>query len=331
MPIALALVDQVCAQPFTKNTNQSRKLRSILAGGSGNSIPASTQTAVISGGVNNTASGPRSTVSGGQQNTAGSEGASWATVGGGYNNTASAHASTIAGGSGNVASIYHATVAGGSANAASGPNATVGGGHLNTASGSASTVPGGFMNTAAHRNSFAAGNRAKTTDPGQFVWADGQDKDFAPVWANGTNTFNVRARGGVRFDSGDSGFNQTIYWRPGNADWDITSDSAAKENFQQIDTRDVLRRLASLPITEWNFKGHTQRNIGPMAQDWHKAFPSLSTSDKVINSGDLQGVSLVAIQGLVEELKDRDKAIGELKAELRALREEVRGKSPPAE
>ncbi len=50
-----------------------------------------------------------------------------------------------------------------------------------------------------------------------------------------------------------------------------------------------------------------------MAQDFHAAF-ALGSDDKTISTLDSDGVMYAAIQGLVEELKDRDKAIEELKA-----------------
>ena len=60
------------------------------------------------------------------------------------------------------------------------------------------------------------------------------------------------------------------------------------------------------------------------------AFP-ISEDDKKINTAHLHGVTLAAIQGLGEQIKLRDAAIDELKAELHALREEVRSNLPPAE
>ena len=50
-----------------------------------------------------------------------------------------------------------------------------------------------------------------------------------------------------------------------------------------------------------------------MAQDFHAAF-GLGYDDKTIATADSDGVMYAAIQGLVEELTERDKTIEELKA-----------------
>jgi hypothetical protein len=50
-----------------------------------------------------------------------------------------------------------------------------------------------------------------------------------------------------------------------------------------------------------------------MAQDFHAAF-GLGADDKTITTLDTDGVTLAAIKGLVEELKERDQEIAGLKA-----------------
>lgn len=299
-----------------------------IVGGLSNNVTG--KFAAVGGGFQNKASGDAATVGGGYQNTNSS---AIATVSGGANNKASGEGAAVGGGSGNVASGGGATVGGGGNNAASGEVAVVGGGYQNTNSGFYGTlsggadntvgsdfasVPGGRQNAATNAYGFAAGRRAKTTAPGQFVWADSQDIDYKPSWLLPADTFNVRARGGVRFTSDSGGANQTVSWAPGGASWSFTSDAATKEDFRGVDVRDILRRVASMPVTEWNYIGYAQRHIGPTAQDWHAAFP-LNESDKTVNTADMHGVSLAAIKGLVEELKDRDKAINELKAKNREL------------
>ena len=52
-----------------------------------------------------------------------------------------------------------------------------------------------------------------------------------------------------------------------------TSDRAAKENFTAVNPRDVLDKVAALPLARWNFKAAPGLDhIGPMAQDFHAAF-----------------------------------------------------------
>ena len=67
-----------------------------------------------------------------------------------------------------------------------------------------------------------------------------------------------------------------------------------------------------MPITSWAYKtDNTTRHIGPMAQDFHKAF-GLGGSDKSIATVDADGVALAAIQGLHQMMKDKDAKIGTL-------------------
>jgi len=310
---------------------------------SGNSNNASTNWATVGGGYQNTASGPYATVGGGYQNTAsGSD----ATVGGGFVNTASGLRATVGGGSENTASgSWYATVGGGDANTASGSWATVGGGDANTASGSNATVGGGYTNTAS--GSFATvpgGVRAFATNSGAFVWSGDSSEDTGSF---GNNTFTVRAEGGVRFYSAN-GAGTGVSLAAGSGTWTSLSDRNAKENFELVDGTAILAKVAAMPVMTWNYKTQKAgiRHIGPMAQDFKKAF-GIGETDTGITTVDADGVALAAIQGLIEELKARDKTIEELKAksaefeskaaemdalksEMRTLRDQVQSALPPA-
>lgn len=307
-----------------------------IGGGLGNVVNTLSSYATISGGAANSVNAAHAVIGGGGAN---SNSSLYGTIGGGLGNYAEGEYNTVAGGYLNRIDQYDAV-----------PNyATVSGGFNNSANGEYAAVPGGYMNRAFGDYSFAAGRRARADYHGSFVWADSQDEDFSAFFKD---TFNVRAKYGSHFKGGqfvvttgsgvffESPTNNSVYWTPGDSDWTFTSDAASKENFRDVDPRDMLRRVAALPITEWNYIGYTQRNIGPTAQDWQKAFSEFSRSDKSINSGHMQGVALAAIKGLAEELKDRDKMIEELKAksaeldvlksEFRTLRDQVQSVLPPA-
>jgi hypothetical protein len=101
------------------------------------------------------------------------------------------------------------------------------------------------------------------------------------------------------------------------------SDRNLKENFARVTPREVLDKVAALPITRWNFKNDPATpHLGPMAQDFHVAF-GLGTDDKHIATVDADGVALAAIQGLnqklTDELKRRDAENAELKQRLENL------------
>jgi hypothetical protein len=204
----------------------------------------------------------------------------------------------------------------------------VGGGDANTASGSFSCVPGGVS--------------ADATNTGSFVF-NGDSFESTASFADGT--FTVRCEGGARFYTA-TGTGVGPRLAAGGTDWVANSDSNLKTKITAINARDILAKLSQLPISSWQYRHNaTRRYIGPMAQDFHKMF-GLGDDDKGISTLDSDGVMYAAIQGLVEELKDRDQQmadrdakIGELEAksaeidqlkiELRAIREQM-SQLPPS-
>ena len=94
--------------------------------------------------------------------------------------------------------------------------------------------------------------------------------------------------------------------------------------------RDVLDKIAAMPISRWNFKGDAATpHLGPMAQDFHAAF-GLGTDDKHIATVDADGVALAAIQGLNEVVKEKDAEIQELKRAVKELKESFQKLSHPS-
>jgi hypothetical protein len=289
--------------------------------------------ATVSGGGGNTASGEGAAIGGGSANLASGD---WATVSGGDGNVVSEREAAIGGGWNNIASGNKATVGGGGENTASGGYAVVGGGNNNIASGQwHATVPGGSWNTAQGSNSFAAGSHAKASHNGAFVWGDSIGAD---IYSSGENQFIIRANGGAWFGQATSDFTPTIganvfiststgaYLSTGGT-WTNASDRNAKDNFVAVDGREVLARLAEIPIATWNYGSQDSsiRHIGPVAQDFYAAF-GLGEDDTHISTVDADGVALAAIQGLNESLREKDAQIAsqqqrldDLEARLSAL------------
>lgn len=110
-----------------------------------------------------------------------------------------------------------------------------------------------------------------------------------------------------------------------------TSDRDAKENFRPVDVKEVLDKVAALPLSQWNYKeDSSQRHLGPVAQDFYAAF-KVGPDDKHITTVDESGVALAAIQGLNQkvdrlrsELDRRNAENTELKRRLDVLEEMVR-------
>jgi hypothetical protein len=104
------------------------------------------------------------------------------------------------------------------------------------------------------------------------------------------------------------------------------SDRNLKENFEPVNAREVLEKVAALPISRWNFKGDADtEHVGPMAQDFHAAF-GVGTDERHIATVDADGVALAAIQGLNEKLKEKETELTELKARLAKLEELMKEK-----
>ena len=104
-----------------------------------------------------------------------------------------------------------------------------------------------------------------------------------------------------------------------------TSDRNAKENFTVVNPREVLAKVASLPVTEWNYKTDSKdvQHIGPMAQDFQAAFRLNGTDDKHISVVDEGGVALAAIQGLNQKLNEKDTEIQDLKRQNDSLAKQL--------
>jgi hypothetical protein len=118
--------------------------------------------------------------------------------------------------------------------------------------------------------------------------------------------------------------------------WVDNSDRNSKEQFEQVDTQDVLERLADLPVTTWNYKaeGPDTRHMGPVAQDFHGRF-GLGGDDKHISALDANGVALAGIQGLYRIIREKDAEIAtlrkqqaEMQARLAALEAKMSGERP---
>ncbi|MBS1794160.1 MAG: tail fiber domain-containing protein [Acidobacteria bacterium] len=144
------------------------------------------------------------------------------------------------------------------------------------------------------------------------------------VTASANNQVNIRGCGGFRFFT-NQGMTAGVQLAAGGGSWSSISDRNMKENFAAVDSRQILKKVLNLPISTWNYKSQDKsiRHIGTMAQDFYAAF-GVGESDKMIATIDPDGVAFAAIQGLSEELKDRDKKIAEQQQQLNDLERQVK-------
>ncbi len=102
--------------------------------------------------------------------------------------------------------------------------------------------------------------------------------------------------------------------------WTNASDKDLKENFEEVNGENLLEKIESLDISEWNYKNEADdiKHIGPTAQDFYKAF-GVGGDDKSISTVDPSGIALAAIK----ELYKKSKEVDELKKQLEELTKAV--------
>lgn len=174
----------------------------------------------------------------------------------------------------------------------------------------------GYRTTADADYSVAIGQRASTNGhAGAIVFSDGSTTDSTQASAN--NQFTVRAAGGYRLFT-NAAMSTGMQMSAGGSSWVVLSDVNRKEQFLDVDGESVLLRLRSVPVTTWRYRDEADRSVrhmGPMAQDWHRAF-GFGPDNTTINMSDFDGVNLAAVQALERRTADQAEQI-------RALRDEV--------
>ncbi len=262
----------------------------------------------VGGGYGNAANEYGTTVAGGYQNLARNE---WSTVSGGALNKAMANAGVICGGAGNTVSADRAIVLGGD---------------LNTNGGSHSVILGGSSNVIANGayESMAFGSNVNVNSPRKTIFYDGGNF----------------GRLGVNRDDNNGGVNWPLHigTHPANGNgayltftgvWFSISSRKYKENFQPFNRDDLFRKISNLDIETWQYKGSTERHVGPYAEEFNEAFDTGAIAEdgtpviESISMTDVAGVALAGVKELIndiEELKRQNAALETRIAELEGER-----------
>ncbi len=175
-------------------------------------------------------------------------------------------------------------------------------------------------------NSYALGARASTNGfQGAFVYGDATTSG-ATVTAARDHEFVVRAAGGFRFRSSAS-LATGCDMPAGSGVWVCTSSRDLKTDFADVDGENLLRGIASVPVTTWSYRTEDPavKHMGPMAQDFRAAF-GLGTDDTTIGLLDIAGVTFAGVKALetrTTELRAALREVESLRAEVAALRAEV--------
>ena len=196
-------------------------------------------------------------------------------------------------------------------------------GNNNTAIGAsafANNTTGSF-NTAIGRSALT-GNSTGNNNTAIGFGADVSTGNLTNATAIGSGA-TVNASNKIRL--GDAAVNVI----EGQVAFTASSDKTQKENFQPVDGEEVLGKIRGFELSSWNFIGHDPkkfRHYGPMAQDFFVAFGydglGQIGSETTINSGDLAGILMIAVQALEKrtaELKQKEAQIAVLESRLEAL------------
>jgi hypothetical protein len=257
-----------------------------------------------------------------------------------YPRKAAFRAGGISGTQWDAANIGSYSVAIGQDVRASGDNATAFG--LRSTAAQVSSFAAGEDNTASGAASVALGYHAHTNArQGSFVFSDRSSVDTLRAGVN--HSANWRVSGGFRiFTASNLSTGVTIQsgasvsnWGQSDAViststgaylstsgiWTNNSDRSRKRDFEAISGEDVLVRLRTVPITTWRYDVDTneRRHLGPMAQDFHRAF-GLGNDSTSIGTVDADGVALSGVQALDRRTEGQQREIDALKRENAELR-----------
>jgi hypothetical protein len=161
----------------------------------------------------------------------------------------------------------------------------------------------------------------KNNGMAQFRLIDTSPNGDAWQFSNTDNNLNISLQG-----SGSQEFvieNDGDVWI-NNGTVMVTSYRASKENFRELDSQEILERLAGLPLSDWNYRkdADTVRHIGPVSEDFFEVF-GYGEDDQHISPNDLAGVAIAAAQGLFDQVKEKDRRIESMRLEMDLLKQEM--------
>jgi hypothetical protein len=195
-------------------------------------------------------------------------------------------------------------------------------GKNSTAGGNDSVAMGNEVIANGH-DSVALGNDATAGNDGSFVFGD-RAPASTTLTTSADNQFRVRAAGGTIFYSNAS-LTAGVTLAAGGGSWSSVSDYHRKENFEALNGEEILQRLRAIPVSSWNYKSQDAsiRHIGPMAQDFYAAF-GVGEDEKLINTIDIEGVSIAAAKALDTRTTEQQAEINALKQRNAELEERLR-------
>lgn len=225
-------------------------------------------------------------------------------------------------------------VFGGAGSSATGQYAAViGGGNVVSADYGIAIAPGGATVSGSQSMAFGSssvsgirsiviGNFVNCTHNGSLMMGD--NTTSTTLNSAASNSFSARYAGGYRLYS-NATLTTGVTMAAGTSGWTNVCDRSLKENVRSVDGEAVLAALRDMPVTEWNYweADPSIRYMGPMAQDFHRAFGLGGSDSTGINSINADGVAMAAIKALERRTTELRLALEARDAELAILRERL--------
>ena len=300
---------------------------------------AAGNSSAIGGGERDTARAVYSGISCGYSNIAGSAATdTGAYVGGGYDNAALGRYSSIAGGRANSAEGFYSTVAGGFGNKAIGWQSTVAGGADNRANANNSAILGGeYHDNNGEWSSVLGGTQDTLTVNADYSVAFGAQVYLNNAYRAGFFDGTWSGNFGINRDDRDGGINFPLHVGTNTLNgngarltaggtWTNGSSRKFKDHFQPLEGKELLSKIAAMPIESWQYKGVSEKHIGPVAEDFVAAFDVGTMKDdgsrdnEYLSPGDVAGVALLGVQELLRQNQELRLLVEELKKEIEELK-----------
>lgn len=178
-------------------------------------------------------------------------------------------------------------------------------GDRNTAIGvSAGPLNNNFLNTT------CIGYNARASTGNTMVFGN----NVVTRWAFGLTTTGT----GKALEVGSDATNGNGAYLTTGGTWTNTSSRLKKEDFSAVKGLELLQKVKELPVQRWKYKGTNEYHIGPVAEDFYKAF-GLGMDDKGISTVDPSGIALAAIQEQQRIIEKQNDLILQLQKRIEAL------------
>lgn len=163
-------------------------------------------------------------------------------------------------------------------------------------------------------NTTAIGHKAIVYEPNSMRFGN----EFVQKWG-----FGVRAGSYAALQVGTTTSNGNWAYLSNGGTWTNASSIHFKEDFNSLDKEDILKKITSLNISRWRYKGtDNEYHIGPVAEEFYALF-RVGSNEQFLSTVDASGVALAGIQELAKENEELKQLLSQLMKEVQQLKEKV--------